>query len=123
MRPMDHGLRTHLTRITLVVLVWTCVSFAGCAIVPQREYDDFKPMPHDARVMNNVKLTWEVREDVGEYCAKSQIKRNNLQAVQPLACATWSAATNECKITTGPNPNHLVLGHEVRHCFEGHFHP
>jgi len=25
-------------------------------------------------------------------------------------------------VVTGPNPNHVVLGHEVRHCFEGHFH-
>jgi hypothetical protein len=43
--------------------------------------------------------------------------------VEPIACAVWTKTTNECKIITGPNPNHLVLGHEVRHCFEGHFHP
>ena len=73
--------------------------------------------------MHQVKLTWEVREDVGEYCQKKQSKGGNLQLVQPIACAVWVKATSECKVITGPNPNHLVLGHEVRHCFEGHFHP
>ncbi len=101
---------------------WLLTGLTGCAVVSQTEYQEFKPMPANARVMNHVKLTWEVREDVGEYCQRSQSK-SHLQVVQPIACAVWIKATNECKVITGPNPNHLVLGHEVRHCFEGHFHP
>ena len=101
---------------------WLLTGLTGCSVVSQTEYQEFKPMPANARVMNHVKLTWEVREDVGEYCQKSQSK-SQLQLVQPIACAVWIKATNECKVITGPNPNHLVLGHEVRHCFEGHFHP
>ena len=95
----------------------------GCAGVSQTEYMAFTPLPANARVMNLVKLTWEVREDVGDYCQKAQSKGSNLQTPQPIACAVWVKATNECKVVTGPSPNHLVLGHEVRHCFEGHFHP
>ena len=106
----------------LMCVWWLAMGLTGCAVVSQTEYQEFKPMPADARVMNRVKLTWEVRQDVSEYC-KSQSKGSPLQLVEPIACAVWTKTTNECKIITGPNPNHLVLGHEVRHCFEGHFHP
>ncbi len=107
----------------LMCVWWLAMGLTGCAVVSQTEYQEFKPMPADARVMNHVKLTWEVRQDVSEYCGKSQSKGSPLQLMQPIACAVWIKATNECKVITGPNPNHLVLGHEVRHCFEGHFHP
>lgn len=108
----------HLFLVCLVGVVLT-----GCAVVSQTEYKEFTPMPANARVMNHVKLTWEVRDDVGDFCRKAQSNGVQLQTVQPIACAVWVKATNECKVVTGPNPNHLVLGHEVRHCFEGHFHP
>ncbi len=109
-----------------VLLLWAVASaMSGCAVVGETEYQEFKPMPSHARVMNHVKLTWEVREDAGDYCKKAQSKSNSgkLQPGQPIACAVWVKATSECKVVTGPNPNHVVLGHEVRHCFEGHFHP
>jgi hypothetical protein len=116
--------RSHLhKRIAALVIGVSCVCLVGCASVGQAEYDEFQPMPANARVMNQVKLSWEVRTDVGAYCLASQKNRGKLQAVEPIACAIWSAASNECRVITGPNPNHVVLGHEVRHCFEGHFHP
>ena len=96
--------------------------FSGCAAIGEAEYQAFTPMRSDARLMNQVKLTWEVRSDVGDYCLQAQNSKGNLNPVKPLACAMWVAASNECKVVTGPNPNHVVLGHEVRHCFEGHFH-
>jgi hypothetical protein len=113
--------RSH-TRIATWLMGLSYVSLMGCAIVGQTEYQDFKPMPANARVMNQVKLSWEVRTDAGAYCLRSQKNRGNLQGAEPIACAIWSPSTNECRVITGPNPNHVVLGHEVRHCFEGHFH-
>lgn len=113
--------RTHTVSL---LLLWAFASaVTGCAVVSETEYREFKPMASNARVMNHVNLTWEVREDAGEYCRKAQSNGGKLQSVQPIACAVWVKAKNECKVVTGPNPNHLVLGHEVRHCFEGHFHP
>ncbi len=38
------------------------------------------------------------------------------------ACAVWNVKTNVCTIITEPHAPYEVLGHEVRHCFEGHFH-
>ena len=110
-------------RVLFVLPILITVGLTGCAMVSQTEYADFKPMPPKARVINNVKLTWEVREDVGDYCLSTQKRLGKSQGAAPLACAIWTASLNECKVVTGPNPNHVVLGHEVRHCFEGNFHP
>jgi hypothetical protein len=38
------------------------------------------------------------------------------------ACAVWNVKTNVCTIFTEPHAPDEVVGHEVRHCFEGHFH-
>ncbi len=114
---------TRTCRTRLWLACGLAVGLMGCAVVGETEYKEFKPMPANARIMNQVKLTWEVREDVGEFCRRAQSKGSHVQSGQPVACAIWVKATSECKVITGPNPNHLVLGHEVRHCFEGHFHP
>ncbi len=117
-----NGLRT--VKSIIGVVMWSsCVHLAGCATIGQAEYEAFKPMSVDARVMNLVKLSWEVRPDAGPYCQRMRRERGNLNAAEPIACAIWSVASKHCHIITGPNPNHVVLGHEVRHCFEGHFHP
>jgi hypothetical protein len=110
----------HLKRISYLLCL--ALGLTGCAAIGEAEYQAFTPLPADARVMNQVKLTWEVRSDVGDYCLQAQNNKDKLNPVKPLACAMWVAASNECKVVTGPNPNHVVLGHEVRHCFEGHFH-
>ena len=111
-----------LPRLYTLCMVWSVALISGCTTIGEVEYQAFTPMKPDARLMNQVKLTWEVREDVGDFCMRTQKNQANLTQVKPLACAMWVAATNECKVVTGPNPNHVVLGHEVRHCFEGHFH-
>lgn len=36
------------------------------------------------------------------------------------ACAKWTSKT--CTIITGAETSHALLGHELRHCFEGKFH-
>jgi hypothetical protein len=106
-----------------ICLLCLAAGISGCAGIGEAEYQPFKPMRSDVRLRNQVKLTWEVREDVGDFCLRAQQNnQGNLPQGKPLACAIWVAATHECKVVTGPNPNHVVLGHEVRHCFEGHFH-
>jgi hypothetical protein len=48
----------------------------------------------------------------------------SLQECQPLrgvvGCAIWEGWV--CTIYTRRMTSHEVLGHELRHCFEGHFH-
>lgn len=87
------------------------------------EMSPFTPASTDQRVMNTVKLRWEVRDDVASYCANATgMDKERAYTTPPLACAIWSVAARECTIVTGRQTTHVALGHEVRHCFEGHFH-
>ena len=61
-------------------MVWATTGvlmlLAGCASVhgptlPVSELESFVPMPHHARVMNDVKVRWEVRENVAEVCGRA----------------------------------------------------
>ncbi len=109
------------------ILCATLAFLTGCHSLPQdlssQEMKTFKPLPLEKRVMSEVKLRWIVRDDVAQYCARA-IKMGQEQAyiTPPLACAVWDKAAQECTIVTGSTTSHLALGHEVRHCFEGHFH-
>ncbi len=92
--------------------------------LPPSEYALFTPKTTSERVMNEVKLRWEFRDDVVEYCSKTiGLGPNQARLTPPLACAVWHAESKQCTIYTGRQTTHGVIGHEVRHCFEGHFHP
>jgi hypothetical protein len=100
---------------------------AACQTLPQdvspQELQSFKPLPPEHRIMQEVKMRWLVRDDVAQYCARAiQMGQEQAFITPPLACAVWDKSTKECTIVTGPKVSHMVLGHEVRHCFEGHFH-
>lgn len=111
-----------------VMLVLLGLGLSGCqtmggTYLSATEMEAFTPVAYDKRVMNTVKLRWEVRTDVADYCANSMgLDKERAYATPPLACAIWSVRNQECTIVTGSITSHLALGHEVRHCFEGHFH-
>jgi hypothetical protein len=109
---------------TLMGIAWLS-ALTGCVTIPEVEYADFKPLPRNQRVIQEVKLTWDVRPDASEYCGQRLAAAGKTvggMAGTPVACATWVRSTGVCTIVTNANPNHVVLGHELRHCFEGHFH-
>lgn len=100
----------------------------GCAAmqhsIPVSELDSFTPLPESQRVLNRVRVRWELRDDVSEVCMKKVGSVGGAQKVmaKPIACAVWHVPTQECVIYTGKQVAHVTLGHELRHCFEGHFH-
>ena len=103
------------------------VVLTGCQSMgqelPSAEYEKFTPQPLEKRIMKEVKLRWETRDDVAQYCAKSiGMGREQAYFTPPMACAVWHVQRQECVIVTGKETTHMALGHEVRHCFEGHFH-
>lgn len=109
--------------LLLTLALAACQSTGGGAYLSASEMGEFIPLAHDKRIMNDVKLRWEVRADVAEHCANSMgMDKERAYNTPPLACAIWSVRNKECTVVTGPNTTHLALGHEVRHCFEGHFH-
>lgn len=111
---------------TLILLAMS-LGLTACQTMPgnvsSHELELFAPLTPKQRIMNEVKVRWDVREDVAEHCAKA-MKMGPDQAyfTRPLACAIWNKRQQECTIVTGPQTSHLALGHELRHCFEGHFH-
>jgi hypothetical protein len=108
--------------LTVVALTTGCQSVGG-GVIPAAEYALFTPKPLEQRVIQEVKLRWEVREDVAQYCAKTMgMGQEQAYMTPPVACAVWHVAKKECVIITGKETSHVALGHEVRHCFEGHFH-
>ena len=101
----------------------TVAVLTGCSNLPMEEYAEFAPQPANRRIMNQVKISWEAREDVADFCAKAKgMSKDAAFLSPPLACAIWNVPRKECTVVTGSKTTHLALGHEIRHCFEGHFH-
>lgn len=95
----------------------------GGGTIPASEYVDFIAKPPELRQMNQVSLRWEIRDDVAQYCSQSiGMLKPQANLTPPIACAVWQVKTKECVIVTGRQTSHVALGHEIRHCFEGHFH-
>ena len=115
-------------RLVLLLALSACMSvLTGCAsapgALPAAELQPFAPAAQTARVMNEVKVRWEVRQNVAEFCGRAaKITTAQAMFTPPLACAVWNVASKECVIVTGPQVSHVALGHELRHCFEGNFH-
>ena len=115
-------------RLAILVSAGALMVLTGCASVqgpslPVSELESFVPVPHHARLMNDVKVRWEVRENVAEVCGRAaKISAAQAWMTPPLACAMWNVASKECVIITGKRVSHVELGHELRHCFEGNFH-
>lgn len=111
-----------IAALPLFVVLAGCQTMGG-GVIPASEFEKFAPKSADKRIMKEVKLRWEVREDVAQYCAKSiGMGREQAYITPPVACAVWHIPSKECVIVTGTSTTHVALGHEVRHCFEGHFH-
>ncbi len=91
--------------------------------VSRAEFVPFNVRPANYRIMNQVRINWEVRDDVAHFCTHAKsMGRQQSYLTPPMACAIWDILRAECTIVTGPVTTHVALGHELRHCFEGHFH-
>jgi hypothetical protein len=84
------------------LLILTGCQTMGGGVIPAAEFEKFTPKTADKRIMKEVNLRWEVREDVAQYCAKSiGMGREQAYITPPVACAVWHVATKECVIITG----------------------
>jgi len=117
----------HHRKAAPAVLLLFFALLTGCQTMPgnlpAHEYEPFKPLPVEKRLMNEVRIRWEVREDVVQVCARAiQMGKEQAYITPPVACAVWDLPKQECTVITGPRPTHVALGHEIRHSFEGRFH-
>lgn len=107
----------------IIALCLAMGGMLGCTSIPSQEFAEFTPLPVNARQMDNITLIWEIRDDAADFCRQRQIDKGVSVQGTHIACAVWSIPKQECRIVTGHLVSHVVLGHELRHCFEGHFHP
>jgi hypothetical protein len=111
-----------LSLLMLSLCLSACMTSAPQKIAVQ-EFMPFNVMPAHHRIMNQVRISWEVREDVSHFCGfAARMGRDRSYLTPPLGCAIWDILKAECTIVTGPLTSHVALGHELRHCFEGHYH-
>jgi hypothetical protein len=107
----------------LILALASAKLLTACQTLPASEFNAFVPVPAQHRIMNQIKIHWEVRDDVADFCAKAKgMGKEQAFLTPPVACAIWHTPRRECTVVTGSTTTHTALGHEIRHCFEGHFH-
>ena len=75
-------------------------------------------------VQNDMKrtitITWITSNDITVDCVDAGLP---YRYAGYLGCATVTADGETCTIYTNKHTSHEILGHEIRHCFQGNFHP
>lgn len=75
---------------------------------------------------SKVEIVWVVSDNPTKACnaeASRRYKDFKGYGYNPEACAFWDEENkNKCMIITKKRPTMHDLGHEVRHCFQGHWH-
>jgi hypothetical protein len=65
-------------------------------------------------------IRWVVSADPDTECREASGQKLQDRRGVIRACALYTSKT--CTIITGVETSHAILGHELRHCFEGRFH-
>ena len=101
---------TFKTALKKILPLIMASSMSACVLVPHSEEITLK-QPVTSRVVTVVKAD---PEDIAKACPRA--------SKTPLfhACATWTQT--HCTIYVPEQTYYTVLGHELRHCLEGHFH-
>ncbi len=86
---------------------------SGCTIAY------YEPINATVGQKKQSQVTWEIVEDITKICKE----KHNIEApgaTPILACTAWQS--DKCTIYTDIKPSYELLGHEVRHCFDHHWH-
>ena len=74
---------------------------------------------------NNTSIEWQQVSNVQAVCEKESQRRNlGGFKIKVDACSFWTKNMfgDSCTVVTGKRTNLEILGHEIRHCFQGAFH-
>ena len=108
--------------LLLVIILSPFVPGFGYAEVVETPFDMFSL---EDNVVSNSNITIRVVKNIEEMCRKNG--RKNLHQITSKnveACSTWSfsGGKSTCIIFASKDIDYWILGHEVRHCFQGNFH-
>jgi len=96
--------------------------------VVHAEYHDepFKSFDATKRIANKSTITWRTADDVDKACNAESNRRGlgGFGNTSMYACSFHDQVgdTTICTIITGTTSNLAVVGHEMRHCFQGSWH-
>ena len=77
----------------------------------------------NANTRDTVTITWRVADNVQTECNAMMLEKGGVTLTdQVSACSYWSE-DDTCTIITTRITSMSILGHEVRHCYQGHWHP
>jgi hypothetical protein len=103
-----------------VLLITQC----GCAIlhpvVDKTEYLYFPVSAAERRVILQPTVEIIIENNIHEICSK-MVGEIDTRKVY-FACSKWNPKTSMCFIHIPKDMSSVILGHELRHCFEGSFH-
>lgn len=103
-----------------LVAVLTILAFTEASAYTGTWNDPLRPFDATKNYWKEVKIEWIVVDNVQRACNKESSRMGFAPVGPATACAFWSGQT--CKIITSKTPTMHELGHEVRHCFQGHWH-
>jgi hypothetical protein len=98
------------------ILAIALLALSGCATsqTPNPAYNiQFEAQPN----LPEKSIRWVVVENVSAVC---QNKIPALSGQRILACSEYN--NRACTIYTGRTTDMAIVGHEIRHCFEGAWH-
>jgi hypothetical protein len=77
--------------------------------------------PHSYQSMA---ITWQTVPDVDAACRHEYRKlgKRGKDGHKFLGCAIRMSNGAYCLVITGEHTTHEILGHEIRHCYDGAFH-
>ena len=94
---------------TLIIIASLVVS--GCA-----SHDDRFTSPQNRAVV----VRWITVDDVDQYCRDLGAKALPYPVIEVYGCATYTKT--KCTIYTSHTTTNAIVGHELRHCFDGNYH-
>lgn len=102
-----------------LAIALSLLTFNASAQLEKSAYEMFSIRQN--MMTNTSTITIRSVDNVREACEAESRKRGNGGFGFALnACAFWE--DKKCTIIVGPRVNNDILGHEVRHCFQGNFH-
>lgn len=107
-----------LKRILGLIII--ACTLTGCTTLMVDE--SFKALPAQERSIVSPNVDWVATSDAIQICEALSKHSKGAILKTDHGCSVWSKAAKQCTIFTLNETYHSVLGHEFRHCVEGHFH-
>lgn len=106
-----------------LILIFVIINTSICYGVEWEEYDDPKAPFLASHNRQTIDITWKYAKDVPNACNAENLKIGVVAnfSSRTVACAMWRG--NTCLIITGKKTTSHSVGHEIRHCFQGGWHP